>query len=243
MITEEEKSNLKRLFDAIRRMNEPITGITVPEWYEKRKAAKEKYRQLFSPANLGKLGKEEFMTFLYFENNQSWTGLYRRGTEAAEKNMQGLKEAIAYLQNESIDIKTRINEVLDGRLAVRGMGKNLATAILQVCDNQDKYGVWNNMVEGTLELLGLLPRLTTNRGESYARINEILNIIKTELNTDLVYVDCFMYMAREFLGGEGAEITTRESPEGVSVSLEKDLINFLAKNISLVGSGLQRARA
>jgi len=238
MITEEEKSNLKRLFDAIKKINEPITGITVPEWYEKRKAAKEKYRQLFSPANLAKLSKEEFMTFLYFENNQSWTGLYRRGTEAAE-NMQGLREAIAYLQKEPIDIKTRINEVLDGRLAVKGMGKNLATAILQVCDNQDKYGVWNNMVEGTLELLGLLPRLTTNRGESYARINEILNIIKTELNTDLVYVDCFMYMAREFLGGEGTEITTREIPGGVSVSLEKDLINFLAKNISLVEGGLQ----
>ena len=107
-MTNEERSNLQRLFDTIKKMNEPITGITVPEWYEKRKAAKEKFRQLFSPANLGKLRKEEFMPFLYFENNQSWTGLYRRGTEAAE-NMQGLKEAIAYLQNESIDIKTRIN--------------------------------------------------------------------------------------------------------------------------------------
>jgi len=38
MITEEERTNLQRLFDSIKKMNEPITGITVPEWYEKRKA-------------------------------------------------------------------------------------------------------------------------------------------------------------------------------------------------------------
>ena len=239
VITEDERANLQRLFNAIKKMDEPVTGIPVPEWYGKRIAAKEKFRQLFSPPNLRKLRKEEFMTFLYFENNQSWTGLYRRGTEAAE-NMQGLKEAIAYLQDESVDIKTRINEVLMGKLAVKGMGKNLATAILHVCDYSDKHGVWNNMVEVTLELLGLLPKMTTNRGECYVRINEVLNNIKKELNTDLVYVDCFMYLAREFLGSETMEkIATREESEGVSVSLEKDLVNFLATNISLVERGLQ----
>jgi len=237
IITDEEKANLRRLFDSVKKMNEPITGTTVPEWYEKRKAAKEKFRQLFSPANLGRLSKEEFMTFLYFENNQSWTGLYRRGTQAAE-NMEGVRKAIAYLENESIDVKTRVNGVLDGQLAVTGMGKNLATGILHVYDSSDKYCVWNNMVEGTLELLGLLPRLTTNKGECYVRINEVLNNIKKELDTDLAYVDCFMYMVRELLGGEPGKIAP-EGPEGVSVSLEKDLVNFLAKNISLVESGLQ----
>jgi hypothetical protein len=239
MITNEERTNLQRLFNAVNKMNEPMTGSTVPEWYERRKVARERFRQLFNPINLEKLEKDEFIAFLYFENNQSWTGLYRRGTEAAE-NMSGVKKTIAYLQDESIDIKTRINEVLDGRFAVRGMGKNLATAILHVCDNSDKYGVWNNMVEGTLELLGLLPKMTTNKGEAYARINEVLNNIKRELNTDLARVDCFMCMARGLLEGETTErIMTEEGAEGVSVSLEKDLISFLAKNISLVESGLQ----
>jgi len=133
MIRYEEKRNLQRLFEAVNKMNEPITGSTVLEWYERRRAAKEKYGFLFNSANLEKLNKEDFISFLYFENNQSWTGLYRRGTEAAE-HIDEVKKAIAYLQDETVDIKTRINEVLDGRFAVRGMGKNLATAILHVCD-------------------------------------------------------------------------------------------------------------
>jgi len=238
MITEEERTILQRLFNAVNRMNEPMTGSTVLEWYERRRAARERFRQLFSLANLEKLEKEDFIAFLYFENNQSWTGLYRRGTEAAE-NMGGVKKAVAYLQDESVDIKARINEVLDGKLAVKGMGKNLATAILHVCDCSDKYGVWNNMVEGTLERLGLLPKMITNKGEAYARINEVLNSIKRELNTDLARVDCFMYMARELLDSDTVERITAEGTEGVSVSLEKDLLSFLAKNISLVESGLQ----
>lgn len=233
-----KKANLHRLFDAIKQMNEPISGITVPEWYEKRKLAKEKYKAFFSRSNLQKLSKDEFLTFLYFENNQSWTGLYRRGTEVAE-NLSKLKEAIIYLQNESIDIKTRINEVLDGRLAVRGMGKNLATAILYVCDQSDRYGVWNNKVEETLEQLGLLPKLSTDSGECYTRINDILNNLKKELETDLTYVDCFMYMVPEFLKSGITEKVEERMMEGISVSLEKDLINFLSTNTSLIEDRLQ----
>jgi hypothetical protein len=154
--------------------------------------------------------------------------------------MNEVKKAIAYLQNESVDIRTRINEVLGGKLAVKGMGKNLATAILHVCDNSDKYGVWNNMAEGTLEKLGLLPEITTNKGETYARINEVLNNIKKELNTDLAHVDCFMYMARELLEGDTTgKNATDQTIEGVSFRLEKELIDFIAKNISLIENGLQ----
>lgn len=230
--------DLLELFKTVKSMKEPVTGITVPEWYEKRKLAKERFRVFFSQPNLQRLSKDEFLTFLYLENNQSWTGLYRRGTEAAD-DMPKLKEAIAYLQNESIDAKTRINEVLDGKLAVKGMGKNLATAILHVCDQSDRYGVWNNKVEESLEQLGLLPKLTTDRGECYVRINEVLNRLKKELETDLIYIDCFMYMVLEFLKGKATERIEGRVVEGISVSLEKDLVNFLATNTSLVEDGLQ----
>ncbi len=239
MITDEEKRNLQRLFNAANKMNDPITGSPVLEWYERRRAAKEKFGLLFNSANLQKLSKDDFISFLYFENNQSWSGLYRRGTAAAE-HINELKKAIAYLQDESVDIKTRINEVLAGKLAVKGMGKNLATAILHVCDNEDKYGVWNNMAEGTLELLGLLPKMTTNRGDAYSRINEVLNNIKRELNTDLMHVDCFMYLAKGLLEGETTKgSVASQEPEGVSVSLEKDMVNLISKNTSVIESGLQ----
>jgi len=95
------------------------------------------------------------------------------------------------------------------------------------------------MAEGTLELLGLLPKMSTDKGETYTRINEVLNTIKRELNTDLARVDCFMYMARELLESETGKILTDQTMEGVSFRLEKELIDFLAKNITIIESGLQ----
>ena len=78
------------------------------------------------------------------------------------------------------------------------MGKNLATAILHVCDKEDKYGVWNNRTEGALEKIGRLPRRTYNNGEFYSRINSELNRLKRQLDTDLIMVDMFMWYIDKF---------------------------------------------
>jgi hypothetical protein len=172
---------------------EGITEESLESWHQIRKKAKEKYATLFSQPKLKGLTREDFESFLYYGNNRSWTNLYRRGKEAAYK-IKALKQAIAFIQNESIDIKVRINSVLrGGSYHVRGVGKNLATAILHVCDKRDEYGVWNNRTEGGLEKLGRLPRKTYNKGEFYSRINAELNRLKKELKTDLIVVDSLMW--------------------------------------------------
>jgi hypothetical protein len=51
IITDEDKVRLQRLFTATNKMNEPIAGNTVLEWYDRRKAAREKFRLLFNLAN------------------------------------------------------------------------------------------------------------------------------------------------------------------------------------------------
>jgi hypothetical protein len=177
---------------------EGITEESLESWHQIRKNAKEKYALLFRKPRLNELTREDFDSFLYYRNNRAWTNLYRRGKEAAN-NIGDSKKAIAYLQNESIDIKVRINSVLlGGSYHVRGMGKNLATAILHVCDKDDKYGVWNNRTEGGLQKLGRLPRRTYNKGEFYYRINAELNRLKKELDTDLIIVDSFMWYVDKF---------------------------------------------
>lgn len=80
-----------------------------------------------------------------------------------------------------------------GSYHVTGVGKNLATAILHICDGEDRYGVWNTRTEGGLKKLGRLPRRTYNNGEFYHRINMELNQLKKELNSDLIMVDSFMW--------------------------------------------------
>lgn len=170
-----------------------IIEASVESWYQSRVKAKEKYAMLFSQPRLKSLTREDFDSFLYFRNNRSWTNLYRRCKEAANK-MVDLKKAIKYLQNENVNIRVRINSVLrGGSYYVRGMGKNLATAILHVCDREDKYGVWNNRTEGGLQKLGRLPGRTYNNGEFYYMINEELNRLKKELDTDLIIIDGFMW--------------------------------------------------
>jgi len=177
---------------------ERIIEENIESWHHIRKNANEKYAILFSQPHLKDLTKEEFASFLYYKNNRSWTNLYRRGLEAASK-IEDLEKAIAYLQDEEIDIRVRINSVLiGGRYAVKGMGKNIATAILHVCDKEDKYGVWNNRTEGGLEKIGRLPRRTYNKGEFYFRINSELNRLKKQLDTDLIMIDMFMWYIDKF---------------------------------------------
>jgi hypothetical protein len=196
------KDELEKVFQAFKTIKHfdagRITEISLESWYQARIKAKEKYAALFSQPHLNNLTREDFDSFLYYRNNRSWTNLYRRGKEVAN-NINRLKKVLAYLQDESIDIRVRINSALrGGSYHVKGVGKNLATAILHVCDQEDKYGLWNNRTEGALQKLGRLPRRTYNKGEFYSRINVELNKLKEELDTDLVIVDSFMWYVDKF---------------------------------------------
>jgi outer membrane protein assembly factor BamB/thermostable 8-oxoguanine DNA glycosylase len=186
-------TELQDKFDAFLHWREPFFGGTVSQWKELRQDVYTNYRRIFDPSTLENMTEEDFQSFLDFNVNKSWTGLRRRGMEAT-RDMPKLRETIAFLLNESIDIKTRINEVLkgNGRYKIAGMGKNLATAILHVF-KPDKYAIWNNRVEDALKKFGLLPRLSGDLGEHYLKLNQVLTDLKTKLNTDLTTVDMFMY--------------------------------------------------
>ncbi len=192
------KLDVKEIFKDFMAMTTFAVGEGIEEesvniWQKARKEAKEKYGLVFSLENLKNLTIEDFQSFLYFRNNRAWTNLYRRGLEASQ-DIESLRKTLTFLQDESVDIKDRINGVLQGgSYHIKGFGKNIATGILHVCDKEDKYGVWNNRTEGGLQKLGLLPRRTYNKGDYYYQINLKLNLLKKELGTDLILVDCFMW--------------------------------------------------
>jgi len=174
--------------------SEGVEFMDGTEWIEMRRHKKKRYGEKFSVENLDSLTEEDYIEFLYFKNNYSWTQLYRTGLKAVEE-FDKLKEAIKFLQDESISIDTRIREVVSigGRYHVKGVGRNIATAILFVTDKEDKYGVWNSVTERALEKLGIMPLKSTDPGVTYRRINRVLNQLRDMLGEDLVAIDSLLW--------------------------------------------------
>jgi len=160
--------------------------------------SKEYYGRMFKPENLKNMTPEDFSSFLYFGNNRAWTTLYRRGL-GLTRNMDRLKRAIGHLQDNSIEVATRMRNILrGGRLHLTGFGKNIASGILHIYDTQDQYGVWNRRTEEGLAKLNRKPPIPQDLGIAYLRINNSLLKLKTELNTDLVMLDGFLWYVSKY---------------------------------------------
>jgi len=184
-----EKFNNLTNFNA----GEGIIEKSIQSWMNDRRRAKEHFRNIFHVDNLSEMSEADFSSFLYFRNNRSWTSLYRQGLQLVKK-LGDVKKVIGYLQDESVDIETRLRRVLrPGDLHVKGFGKNTATGILHIIDENDQYGVWNNVTEIGLKHIQRKPPISMDPGISYVRINKELLNLKNELGTDLVMIDGLLW--------------------------------------------------
>ncbi len=87
-----------------------------------------KYQPVFCSNNISALSQEDYISFLSFKNNCHWTGLERKGRNAA-REIEVLRNALSILLNENIPIQERIEK---STKMVMGMGKAIATSILLV---------------------------------------------------------------------------------------------------------------
>ncbi len=188
-----------------------------------------KYRPLFSPGHVASVTREEFTSFLYFENNRHWTGLHRQGLGAAV-DIGKLRGSLAILLNENRPICERFAEALG---MVSGFGKAIATGILTVA-YPEKYGVWNNTSEAGLRQVGLWPNF--DRGESiggrYEKINALLVHLSSDLGIDLWTLDALWWflLEPEGLPQPGTAATALTVQGGESFALERQLEEFLLEN-------------
>lgn len=145
-----------------------------------------KYRPVFSSDRIASLSKEDFTSFLDPNENQHWSGLYRRSKHAVA-NMDTLRKGLATLLDESRPISLRFPEALN---MVEGLGKALATAILTVA-YPGVYGVWNNTSETALREAALWPPIEHGEGVGgrYAKVNGLLTRLKSDLGTDFWTLD------------------------------------------------------
>ena len=186
-----------------------------------------KYGPVFSRAHTAVISREEFSSFLYFENNHHWSGLYRKGLGAAD-NINLLRQALDILLNEDVAIQRRFPEAI---AKVPGLGKALATAILTVAFPQ-KYGVWNNTSEAALLQLNLFPESARGEGigRKYAKINAVLLRLCEDLSIDLWTLDALWWFLLEPDRLPPTSTQTDSSQQLESFGLEKQLEDFLLEN-------------
>lgn len=196
-----------------------------------------RFQPIFKPVHLPQLTAEEFLPFLYFEHNHHWTGLYRQGSRLCS-DMPRLRQGLAKLLDESRPIETRLDE-LDRSFKIKGLGKGIMTAILTVA-YPDKYGVWNNVSEGTMGMIALWPEF--ERGESfgarYNRVNAVLREVAGALQIDLWTLDALWDdygKGASSVAGVPEDVTQENPPPTLGsvnqqFGLERHLHEFLYDN-------------
>jgi len=188
-----------------------------------------KYQPIFSPDHIAALTKEEFTSFLYFDNNRHWSGLYRKGLGAAA-NIDALRQALSILLDESKPIQERFPVAMT---KVAGLGKATATAILTVA-YPGKYGVWNNTSEAALRQVGLWPSLERGEGIGgrYLKINGLMSSLKADLKIDFWTLDALWWFFLEPDTGPAAstEVASEEKHTAAGFALERHLEAFLLEN-------------
>lgn len=199
-----------------------------------------KYAPLFSLENLDKLTVDDFKSFLLFKNNQHWASLHRQNSWMTA-DMDKLREALKLLINESLPVKIRLNKLRpnNGDPMVKGLGRAVITAILQVV-YPEKYGVVNNTAEKGMTELTLWPKFPRGYsfGERYDAINKILLEVAEGLGIDLWTLDMLWWRAAPtHTPGRGATNVEEETEavlEGTvaegTFGLEKYLHEFLVDN-------------
>lgn len=145
-----------------------------------------RYQPLFGPDAVGQISAEDFVSFLYFENNKHWYSLYRqRSTMTAD--LPRLQRALILLMDESRPVAARLEQAVS---MVRGLGKAVATGMLLVA-YPEKYGVWNNLSEAAMLRLKLWPTFPRGFtfGQKYERVNRQMLRLAADLQVDLWVLD------------------------------------------------------
>jgi DNA-directed RNA polymerase subunit RPC12/RpoP len=193
-----DQVNVATLFAEFERLEnfncgEGIRFKDVDEWIVARKEAYLDFKERFSQDRLVSWEEleKDFREFLYFRNNKSWTTLYRTGLQALQ-DLERLWKLIVVLQDENVEVMTRIRKGLQGEYYCRGIGQNILTALLHTF-HPDSYGVMNSRTANTLRVLRRTPAHTTDVWHRYMCVNQELLLLRDELKTELTTIDSFMW--------------------------------------------------
>ena len=153
-----------------------------------------RYQPVFSDEHLPSLTREEFRSFLLYENNRHWRGISRHVRTLTE-DMEALRVSLLVLLDESRPVRERLDELrsTSENAPVKGLGPATLTPILLV-RYPEKYGVLNRVVEEGLKSLDMWPvPASADFAERYVRVNERLLELAAELGIDLWTLDALWW--------------------------------------------------
>ncbi|MCL4271844.1 MAG: DUF1016 family protein [Anaerolineales bacterium] len=195
---------------------------------EDREIVYSRYQPVFELEKLPNLSEETFRSFLYFENNRHWGGLYRHASKLTV-DMNLLRSTLSILVDDSRPLAKRYYEAVSG---LRGLGKAVATAILHV-NSPNEFGIWNNTSAVALKALNIWPQFKSGShfGNKYEEINKLLLRLATDLEIDLWTLDALMWIVAPKNGAEPfSEEEIVFASQDQKFGLERHLHDFLFDN-------------
>src|SRR4030042_4141891 len=139
------------------------------------------------------------------------------------RDKKRFREIISYLLDEKINVAKRMDEILDGKSHIEGVGKAIATSFL-IDFNPNRYRFWNNKTEMGFSILGW--KVHENKdswGEAYLKVLgaiDKLRSLKPEYSLSFDDVDLFLHTISAEKEGEEAVNALTEGREILKIPVE-----------------------
>ena len=226
---------------------------TKKKWSEHRRKAFEENHKWIQPTVLKKMSDQELETrFLeYFKSGGGRQNLNQIYRDRIIRDKEGFRNTILYLLDEGIDIKERIDQILEGKFRIKGFGKAILTSFLMDYD-QDKYCLWNNKTEMGFSVLGWeVYESRDSWGTAYLKVLDALKRLRdlgSRFNLTFNDIDLFLHTisaedeGREAVeaipeGREVLEPREREQVESMEFAMERYLEEFIEANFNRIDFG------
>jgi len=232
---------------------------TKKRWAGHRKRTLEENHKWIQPDMIRKISDEELEAkFLeYYKSGGGRQNLNQIYRDRIIRDKKRFMETILYLLNESVDIKKRVDEILDGKYRIEGFGKAIATSFLMDY-NPAKYCLWNNKTEMGFSVLGWKAyQRKDSRSTAYLKVLEAiqrLKDLKPELNLTFDDIDLFLHtISAEDEGKKAIESIIEDKEilkpiveeigqasmevERMEFAMEKYLEEFIEANFSKINFG------
>lgn len=175
----------------LRRLRDAGNHNDVVQMIRDRDSAVRRWGATFSIPS--RLTPEQFADFLLFEHNRHWWGLQRRSDRLVRSF-----EAVRSMIGELMDADAPLEDRIDGLGEPREFDHDVWSPILLVT-HPEEFGVWNSISESAMRRLGLWPEVPDSAtvGETYVRVNEMLGLVKADVDTDLWTLDALWWAAEK----------------------------------------------
>lgn len=192
------------------------------EYNPRRRAIKENQKWI-KPNIIQNMSDEELESkFLeYYKSGggrQAFNPIYR---DRIIRDKKRFTQTLLYLLDESVDIKERIDQVLNGTYHIEGFGRAIASSFLMDW-NPNKYSLWNEKIGKGFSVLGWeIHERGDSDGTTYTKVIQALKKLKglcPKFNLEFLDIDLFLHtISAEDEGSKAVETITNKisSKEGV----------------------------